>query len=338
MSLKRILAILAARNLEFMRDRSSLGWNIVVPLILLLGLAVIFSGESADKFKVAVLTGGEQISPETDPFFATRFIDFIPVDSEQAAIVKVARHQLDMLFDVRGTPRYWVNPESPNGYIVERLLLQVDPSAHKELVTGKPIRYVDWLVPGVLGMNMMFSCLFGVGYVVVRYRKNGFLKRLRATPLSALEFILAQVLSRLIIIMTITTFVFSGVKFLLDIAMSGSYLALVLVALLGSGSLISLALVVAARVSSEELAGGLLNMISWPMMLLSGVFFSMEGTSRWLQSISEFLPLTQILEAARAVMIDGAGVTEIWPHLAALAAMTIAFLLLGAALFRWRFV
>ena len=95
------------------------------------------------------------------------------------------------------TPRYWVNTSSPKGYIVEKLLLAADRDAQRQPVTGDAVRYVDWLFPGILGMNMMFSCLFGVGYVVLRYRKTGFLKRLHATPLSAFEFLSAQVLSRL---------------------------------------------------------------------------------------------------------------------------------------------
>lgn len=331
----RILAVLYARNLEFIRDRSSLGWNIFMPLVLVFGLAIIFSGEDTSQFKVAVLRDA-QGAPQAHPFFDTRFIEFIPVTDVEETLRKVGRHQLDMLFDTRQGTRYWVNEDSPTGYIVEKLLLQADPAARKEIVTGRAIRYVDWLVPGILGMNMMFSCLFGVGYVVVRYRKNGFLKRLRATPLRAVEFIVAQVLSRLILIMAITAIVFLGVKYALDIPVEGSYLLLGLVALLGGIALVSLSLLMAARVSSEEFAGGLLNMISWPMMLLSGVFFSLEGSSAWLQQTAQALPLTQTLAAARSVMIDGAGLVEIWPNLVALMLMSLVFLFAGSALFKWR--
>jgi ABC-type multidrug transport system permease subunit len=337
----RILAVWHARNLEFIRDRSALGWTIFMPLALVFGLAVIFSGEGADEFQVAVLVdearAPEAIERLAHPFLDTRFIEFIPTSDREESLNKVARHQLDLLIELRETPRYWMNEDSPKGYIAERLLLQADPSAQKQVVTGKAVRYVDWLVPGILGMNMMFSSLFGVGYVVVRYRKNGFLKRLRATPLNALEFIIAQVLSRIALILATTSFVFVSVKYFLDITMEGSYLLLALVALFGGSALISLALLIAARVSSEEFAGGLLNMISWPMMLLSGVFFSLEGSSEWLQSAAKLLPLTQLLDAARLVMIDGAGIAEIWPQLAALVAMTVVFLTLGASLFKWRF-
>ena len=135
-------------------------------------------------------------------------------------------------------------------------------------------------------MNMMFSCLFGVGYVVVRYRKNGFLKRLGATPLRSIEFVIAQVASRLLLILSITTFVYAGTRYFLDTRMEGSHLTLFIVAAVGATSLISLGLLVAARVTSEELAGGLLNIATWPMMMLSGVWFSLEAASPWIRDLA----------------------------------------------------
>jgi ABC-type multidrug transport system permease subunit len=103
------------------------------------------------------------------------------------------------------------NQVHPKGYIVEKLLLAAEPTAVRQPVTGAAVRYVDWLFPGILGMNMMFSCLFGVGYVVLRYRKSGFLKRLHATPLTAFEFLSAQVLSRLGLILFVTAILYAGI-------------------------------------------------------------------------------------------------------------------------------
>ena len=334
----RILAILRARNLEFIRDRSSMIWAIVVPFVLVFGLGIIFSGGDSSQFTVAVLDDASSVDAHAHPYYATRFIEFVPVEDSAEAIRKVGRHQFDLLFEREPVARYWVNPESPTGYLAERLLLQADPAAARQAVTGEAVRYVDWLVPGILGMNMMFACLFGVGYVVVRYRKNGFLKRLRATPLSAFEFITAQALSRLLLVLAVQTFVFFGVKLFLDISMEGSYLALLTVALLGCSALLALALVIAARINSEEVAAGVLNICTFPMMMLSGVFFSLEAAPLWLQNLANALPLTQILAAARAIMIDGAGFAGVWPQLATLLGMTVVFLAVGAALFRWRFV
>jgi ABC-type multidrug transport system permease subunit len=332
----RILAVFKARNLEFVRDRSAMAWSLFIPFVLVFGLGLIFSRGDTDQFTVAVHDAGSS-GARDHPFFETRFINFVPVTDLDDAIAKVGRHQFDLLIQPRDAMRYWINPDSPAAYIVERLLLQVDPSAQQQAVSGAAVRYVDWLLPGILGMNMMFGCLFGIGYVIVRYRKNGFLKRLRATPLRAFEFIAAQALSRLVLTLGAVIFVFVAVKLILDIRMEGSYLALLLIAVLGGGAMISLSLTVASRIDSEELAGGLLNMLSFPMMLLSGVFFSLEGSPEWLQLLAQALPLTQMLVAARAVMLDGAGLADIALPLAILSAMTAAFLALSSVLFKWRF-
>ena len=335
--MRRMLAVLHARNLEFLRDRATLAWNLLLPVALVIGLAIIFGGPERPLFKVGVLHASERIDPQGHPFLNTHYVEFFSARDEADAVRKVARHQMDLLLDLRGTPRYWVNSDSPKGYIVEKLLLETDPTGlRREAVSGDAVRYVDWLLPGILGMNIMFSCLFGVGWVVVRYRKNGFLKRLRATPLRAIEFISAQVLSRLILTLLVTVFVFVGLRFVLRFPMEGSALLLLLVATLGSIAMISIGLFIAARFTSEELASGILNVLTWPMMLLSGVWFSLEGSAEWVQWMAKVFPLTQMLDAARAIMLDGAGMAQIYPQLAFLVGTSVVFLTLGAMFFRWR--
>jgi ABC-type multidrug transport system permease subunit len=336
--LKRIYAIFKARNLEFVRDRGSMSWNIILPVALMFGLSFIFSSERPE-YTVGVVQDADEIDASQHPFLSSRYIDFVAVKDIDAGYRRIARHQLDLLVRFDGEPEYWVNPDSPKGYFVEFALLQADSEAggrlKKSQIDGEPVRYVDWVLPGILGMNVMFSSLFGVGYVVVRYRKNGFLKRLRATPLRAIEFVVAQVASRLALILVITSFVYAGTKFFLDTRMDGSYLNLFLVLLAGAVSMISLGLMISARVTSEELAGGMLNMVTWPMMMLSGVWFSMEAASDWLQDLASVFPLTHMLDAARMVMLDGAGLTAIMPELLTLLVMTAVFLAIGALTFRW---
>jgi ABC-type multidrug transport system permease subunit len=315
-----------------------MSWNIVLPVALMFGLSFIFGGGDRAQYTIGVLQAGDGIDNSTHPFLETRYMEFVPVDDIDAGMRKVSRHQLDLLVQFAEPGRYWVNPDSPKGYFAELSLKQADTEGliSKAQVSGDAVRYVDWVLPGILGMNMMFSCLFGVGYVVVRYRKNGFLKRLRATPLRSIEFGIAQVASRLMLILAITTFVYLGTRYFLGTRMDGSYLTLLLIATVGSISLISLGLLVAARVTSEELAGGLLNFASWPMMMLSGVWFSLEAANEWVQQLANIFPLTHILSAARAVMLDGATLGDVAPQLLTLSAMAAAFLIVGAAVFRWR--
>ena len=334
MFFQRFMALFTTRNKEFIRDRSSVSWNILMPVLIVLGFAFTFTGHFTDQYKVGI-ANEQSGNTALKAFLQTKYIEFINITDLKKAIVKVERHQLDILIDAASN-KYWVNDESPKGYLVEKIL-QASSSAslQKQSVSGKPIRYVDWVIPGILSMNMMYSALFGVGFVIVRYRKNGMLKRLKATPVTAFEYLGAQIVSRLILIMVVTIFIFYSTNLIIGYAMYGSSLSLFLVFLLGAINMISLGLIVAARVSSEETAGGLLNVISWPMMFLSGVWFSLEGTNPLMQKIAEFLPLTHVTAAARAIMIDGAGLIDVSYHLGVLLVQSILFLLIGAYLFRW---
>lgn len=334
--MSRLWAMVWARSLEFLRDRSALAWNLLFPLVAVAGIAVIFAGPGQPLFKAAVIADAP-LEASLHPFLGTPHVQFYAERDADAALAKVQRHRVDMLLDLRTPPgRYWINEQSPKGVTLERILAgSGGPALQRQLASGASIRYVDWLVPGVLGMNMMLSCLFGLGYVIVRYRKSGYLKRLNATPVRALEFIGAQLLSRLGLILLITVFVFVGCNFFLHFRMEGRYLDLLLITVLGAMSMLSLGLLVAARVTGEELAGGLLNLLSWPMMMLSGVFFSLDGAPAFLQQISQALPLTHLVQGARAIMLDGADLAAIAPQLAMLAGTTAVCLLLGALLFRW---
>ena len=332
--MRRLLSVFHARNLEFLRDRGTLIFSLLLPVMLVIGMGFVFGGPPRPLFKVAVL--GPAVEAHTHPFLAERYVQFVPLANESDALRKLTHQQVDLLIDFAGSTRYWVNTDSPKGYVVERLLLAAEPAARRQPVTGKAMRYIDWLFPGILGMNMMFSCLFGVGYVVLRYRKSGFLKRLHATPLTAFEFLSAQVLSRLSLIVFVTLVLYLGIGTIIGFHSAGNPLLLALLAVLGALSMIALGLTIAARFSSDELVGGLLNVLTWPMMLLSGIWFSLEGSPRWVQWAAHVFPLTHLLDAARAVMLDGAGLAQIAPNLLYLAATTLVFLAFGAWSFRWR--
>ena len=332
--MRPLLAVLHARNLEFLRDRGTLIFTLLLPVMLVIGMGFVFGGPERPLFKVGVLA--PSIDGATHPFLRERYVEFVPLPQEAPALRTLTHQQVDLVVDLQAPPRYWVNTDSPKGYIVEKLLLAAEPAARRQPVSGAALRYVDWRFPDLLGMNMMFSCLFGVGYVVLRYRKSGFLKRLHATPLTAFEFLSAQVLSRLGLILFITAILYVGIGAIIHFHNAGSTLLLLLLAVIGALSMIALGLTIAARFASEELVGGLLNLLTWPMMLLSGIWFSLEGSPRWVQWVAHIFPLTHVLDAARAVMLDGEGLAQIAPHLLFLGATALAFLAFGAWSFRWR--
>lgn len=332
---RRFIAVFRARLPEFYRDKASLTWNILMPLVLVAGFAFVFSDEPETLFKVGVY--GEQ--PDM-PFLETAQVRFIEIDDLTEAKEKLRRHQYDLLLDLSDMPRYWVNNDSPQGAVVENLLLgsAAQPNADtpvRETVVGSAISYADWLLPGILAMNVMFSCLWGVGWVVVRYRKNGVLRRLHATPLTAFEFLAAQVATRLLVVMSVTVLVYIAARLLIDVTMNGSHALLFLTFFIGAACLTSVGLLVATRLRTEELADGLLNLMSWPQLILSGVWFSLEGVNPAARAIAEVLPLTHLVDAARRIMIDGASFLEVLPQLGLLLGLTGLLLGVSALLFRW---
>ncbi len=333
----RIYALFVARNTEFFRDRSALTWSVLMPVLIIIGFAYAFTEDNPEKFKVAMIATAQSGSA-TDQFKMTRYIKFIEVDDIEANLRKIERHQIDLLFDAN-TRKYWVNQTSPNGYIVEKLLIAAFANSaqtlQQNMVEGDEVRYIDWVIPGIMAMNIMWGALFGIGYVIVRYRKMGVLKRLHATPVTSVEFLTAQIFSRLWLLLVVNIPIYIGMDFFLDFRMDGSYFDLLLVFTLGCICLICCGLVVAARISSEEVANGLLNLFSWPMMFLSGVWFSLEGAHPLMQKLALLLPLTHITAAAREIMIDGAGLAQVVDHILVLGLSSIVLLVIGAKIFRW---
>jgi len=347
MSFKRLWAVLKARNLEFFRDRSAFGWNFLFPFLLVAGFGIIFGGKTYTEYKVGVFPfEAERVSIEAlnipAGFKKMNYLRFIGFPDAARGLEKLKHHRIDFLLKIGNGPhQYWVSDASPKGYVVEQMFKaslfppETRPNAEKKEIQGSPIRYIDWLFPGILAMNMMFSALWGVGYVVVRYRKNGALKRLKVTPLTAFEYITAQAISRIFLLMFTLIIVWTGCDLIFSFNVQGSYLDLFIIFFLGSLSLTALGLVLASRGTSEEFTTGILNFISWPMMFLSEVWFSLEGAPEWVKASTKIFPLTHMLTAARKIMHDGAGLLDVAPQIIVLALMTLGFLTLGAALFSW---
>jgi ABC-2 type transport system permease protein len=347
MHIKRIWSMIVARNREFFRDREAFGWNFMFPFLLIGGFAVIFGSDYPREYKVGIFPcdpSAQSISLDCVPerLRSLRLIQYIGCGDLDQGLSKLKHNKYDMLLDVGSMPyRYWISDTSPKSYTVEKLIMSALQShAPPELVRQKALstrqgRYIDWLFPGILGMNIMFSALYGVGFVVVRYRKNGVLKRLKATPLTPFEYLSAQMLSRLFLLAFTLSILWIGCDLIFDFEVEGSYLDLAVIFLAGCLSLTAMGLVVASRGTSEEFTNGLLNFITWPMMFLSEVWFSIEGAPHWVKGIAKLFPLTHMLTAVRRIMNDGAGLVDVFPELAVLSGMTVLFLVLGAWLFSW---
>ncbi|GIU32910.1 ABC transporter permease [Shewanella schlegeliana] len=323
-----LFALISARNLEFVRDKSALGWSLLFPIIIIVALVLVFDDDNPSLYQVGVYGEVHQL----EQVKALKHIEIIYYEDLEQAKHKVSRHLIDGLLS---GDSYWVNPDSAQGYILEQVISAKLPELKKRAISGKAVRHVEWLLPGIIGMNMMFSALYGVGYVVVRYRRTGVLKRLQVTPLAPWLFLASQLFSRLGATVLSAAIVFVVIALMFDIRPQGNVLLLVLNTLLGSAAMISIGLLVASRTRSDELCNGLLNVISWPMMFLSGIWFSLEGSKPWVRFFADCLPLTHMNDANRAVIIDGAGLLDIGDHLLFLVAIILICLGVASRSFRW---
>lgn len=305
-----------------------------MPFLIVLGLSFVFSKDHKDTFEIALIET-PQHTLKNNIFFRWDQLHFIAMEQLEAE-EKLAKHKVDMAVRLDDRLNYWINSTSKDGQLLERLLkAESKAPIVRNTITLSEVAYIDWVLPGILGMNIMFNCLWGVGFIIVKYRDNGFLKRLKATPLKAYEYLLAQVLARYLIGFVVTAIVFIGSKIAIDFQMKGSYFDLFIVYTAGITSLISLGMLVACRTVSKEFADGFLNALSWPMMMLSGVWFSLEGANPILIQLSNLLPLTHLVDASRAIMTEGASLSEVMPNIYFMIFFSAVVLTISSYFFKW---
>ncbi|WP_244154244.1 ABC transporter permease [Desulfospira joergensenii] len=350
--MKRMWVLFLARNYEFFRDRAGFGWNILFPFLIVAGFGLLFGADSGQEFKAGVfpVSGPANSAPAwmesldiPEKLKTYSFVKLIPFDSRETAMDRLVHHKVDILLKNGGRAvQYWISDSSPRGRLMEKVVKEaMVPESQfagkviRQEIQGDQVRYIDWLFPGILGMNIMFSAFFGVGYVIVRYRRSGVLKRLKATPVTSFEYLTAQLLSRVVILMGSSALVWAGCDLIFSFQVRGSYLDAFLVFLAGTLCLVSFGLILASRGTNEELTSGVINFICWPMMFLSEVWFSIEGSSDWIKTISSFLPLTHFLKAARRVINDGADLSQVSHELFLMILMSLVFLSLGSWMFSW---
>ncbi len=346
MNLKRIWVLFVARNYEFIRDRAGFGWNILFPFLIVAGFGIMFTHDTGSVFRLGVFPAADSSLSHIEipeSLKTDRHIRIIGFKTEKQALKKLVHHEIDMVLEKSGSKfRYWISDSSPGGHIMENMLKSsilpdrlAEAMLEKMHVKVDQIRYIDWLFPGILGMNIMFSSLFGVGYVIVRYRRIGVLKRLKATPVTAFEYLAAQMVSRVLILFATSFIVWVGCDLFLSLKVHGAWFDVFVVFLAGTVCLVCLGLVIACRGTNEELTNGIINFICWPMMFLSQVWFSIEGSAWWVKKIAEVLPLTRFLSAARKIINDGATLADVSSDLMVLAVMSLVFLAIGAFFFSW---
>jgi ABC-2 type transport system permease protein len=338
-----IIELTSVRTKEFMRETEAVFWVFGFPLLLALALGFAFREKPPDRLLVAVLAGPQAQQQEAalskSPALSPR------VMSETDAREALRHGKVSLLVDSSHSLVYRYDPTSPDGRTARREAddaLQAaagrrNPTpARDEYVHEQGARYIDFLIPGLLGMNLMGTGMWGMGFTIANARMKKLLKRLIATPMRKSQYVMSQFLSRLIFL-TVEVIVLVAFGWLVfGVRVNGSLAVLALLCIVGGYAFSGLGLLTASRARTLEGVSGLMNLIMMPMWLCSGVFFSYERFPNSVKPFIRALPLTMLNDALRAVMNDAAPLTKIAPQLALLAVWGIVTFAIGVKIFRWQ--
>jgi ABC-type multidrug transport system permease subunit len=324
-----IAQLTLTRLREIGREPGVLFWTFGFPVVLSLALGVAFRVRGPDPVVVAALPG---VSAEVHRSLVEAKIQVKDLDAAAAASeLRAGRVTLLLLPPAEArTARTTVNT------VLQRAAGQTEPRPVRDDEVHEPgSRYIDFLVPGLIAMNLMSGSMWGVAWVIVYMRTRKLLKRLLAAPMKRSHLMVSLGLARLVIIPIelLVILVFARVFF--SVTVAGSYLALLAVALGGSAAFAAMAVAVASRAQNTETVSGLMNLIMMPMFITSGVFFASSNFPDVLQPAIRALPLTAMCDGLRAVMIDGAGLVGVLPSLLVLALWGVPAFVLGLRYFRW---
>jgi ABC-2 type transport system permease protein len=356
-------ALFVASVLMFVRNRAAVFFSLFLPLIIMLIFGVLnFEGSTTIRLGLVDAAQNEASGRLSERLEA---YDYIELSSGSRVDQLAALEEGDLGFVLvipagfdpqpgleTGLVAYASTADPAQAQVGQGLLQQAlgealfapagappgggfgAPPVSFETVESRDLGYIDFLVPGIVGMTVMQLGLFGVAFGFVQLKRTGALRRLFATPTSPAYFLSAQVASRLIIGVVQVVILF-GIGILFGLQMFGGYAVLLVVVLLASIIFLAIGFAIAGWAKNEDQAAPVANLISLPMMFLSGVFFPRDAMPEFLLAITQYMPLTYVNEALRAVVNEGAGLTSLGPQLLGMGVWTVITFVLAVRLFRW---
>jgi ABC-2 type transport system permease protein len=327
----------------FAREPAAVFWTYGFPIALALALGVAFRNRPPDPIDVAI-----ESSPQTeawrsalskDPSMQVHWLS--PEEAHNA----LRSGKVSLVVGGGDSRIYQFDPTRPDSRIARALVddaLQraegrLDVKTIKDkLVTEPGSRYIDFLIPGLLGFNLMSSGMWGVGFVLVEMRVGKLIKRFTATPMSRTHFLLSFVLVRALFLLGELPLLLAFAYWVFDVPIRGSLLLIAGLSTLGSLVFAGMGLLVGSRAKNTQTVAGLVNLVTLPMAICSGVFFSSGRFPEVIQPVIKMLPLTAVIESVRAVMLDGAGLAAVARQITLLLAWGAVTFILALKLFRWQ--
>ena len=339
--------LVKARLLEFVRQPEAVFWVYLFPILMVVVLGIAFRTTPVETFDVVIVAGqrAESIcgllaaaSSESQKFDAR----ILPPD-QAATLLRTGKTSL-VVEAAQDTIIYRYDPARPGSLATKAAVdeqLQIDAGRTNPLKTDSVQstepggRYIDFLVPGLLGMGLMGGGLFGVGFAIVDLRIRKLLKLFLATPMKRTDFLLSLMLSRMVFLVPEVIVLLFVSWLLFGVSVFGSWWTIILLILLGSVQFSGIGLLIASRVKTLEAASGLMNLAMLPMWTLCGVFFSNERFPEVVQPFIKLLPLTPLIDALRGVMLEGTALNELGLEIGLIVGWSIASFAIALWIFRW---
>jgi len=337
-----LVELALARLREFVREPEAVFWAFIFPILMSVTLAIAFPGGGNKPVLVAVEpgAGAERIRDALQHASGVTIRD-VGTGNEARALREGDIH---LLIVPTTPPTYRFDPAREESRVarlvvddaLKRAAGRTDPWAARENPVQVPgSRYVDWLIPGIVGLNIMGTSMWGIGFAIVQSRMRKLLKRLVASPMLKREYLLAQVGGRLVLLAPEAGVPLVFGVLVLGLPVRGSIAATSIVCLVGALAFGGIGLLLASRARTFEAISGLMNMTMVPMWVLSGVFFSSSNFPQAVQPLIHALPLTALVDALRNVVLDGAGLAAVSRELAVLAGWGLGGFAIALRIFRW---
>jgi len=329
----------------FYREPAAMFWTFGFPMILSVALGVAFRNQKPEPVRVAIEAGPaaahvEQLLAGHPEIHA----DTLSAEDARQAL-RTGKIAVVVVGEQGASYTYRLDASRPESrlarVVVDDAIEQGEgrsdhATKRDELVTESGSRYIDFLIPGLIGIGLMSSGLWGVGYALTDMRSKKLLKRLAATPMKKGEFLFSFLLIRALFVIIEVPPLLLFARLVFDVRMNGSWLLLALVTISGALCFAGLGLLVSSRTSSSEVVQGLINFVSLPMYMCSGVFFSADRFPAWSQPMVRGLPLTALNDALRRIITDGATAPMIARELGIVLAWGVVSFAVALRLFRWR--
>jgi ABC-type polysaccharide/polyol phosphate export permease len=340
--LRPLLELTRARFREQLRQPEVLFWIFVFPVLLAVALGLAFRNRPPEIVRVAVeaAPGADEVAGHLRAAGGFDVSVLAPVAAAEAlrtgrvSVVLVPGDPVTYRFDPTRAESRLARLATDDA--LQRALGREDARPTEDLpVTERGARYIDFLIPGLLGLNLMSTGMWSLGYAVVDARRRKLLKRLLASPMRRSQYLLSFIVARLVLLAPEVAFLVGFGVLAFGVPMRGSVAALAVVTLVGALCFAGVGLLTAARAQTVEAVSGLMNLVMLPMWVLSGVFFSSANFPDAMQPFIAALPLTALNEALRGVMIEGASLAALWSPLAVCAAWGTIGFALALRIFRW---